>query len=119
VTWEAGFWPRFVVGALAAWRLTHLLSREDGPGDIIAWARASLGAGWVGRLFDCFQCLSLFVAAPAALWLATRLADFWWAWLALSGAACLLDRLGQPAVAIAPLPPPVQEENDELLRPDA
>jgi hypothetical protein len=53
------------------------------------------------------------------LWLATRLADFWWAWLALSGAACLLDRLGQPAVAIAPLPHPVQEENDELLRPDA
>ena len=26
----------FVVGSLATWRVTHLLAREDGPGDVVS-----------------------------------------------------------------------------------
>ena len=116
---DPDFWPKFVVGTFATWRLTHLLTREDGPGDIVARGRASLGNGWIGRLFDCFQCLSLFLAAPAALWLTTRPADLWWTWLALSGAACLCDRIAQPAVAITPLTDSTREEKkDGMLRSD-
>src|SRR5262249_35312285 len=64
-------WLRFVVAVLAAWRVTHLLANEDGPADIIARVRVLLGNGFLGELADCFQCLSLWVAAPIAF-LATR-----------------------------------------------
>jgi hypothetical protein len=107
---DADFWPKLVVGILATWRLTHLLVREDGPGGIVARGRAALAGTWIGGLFDCFDCLSLVLAAPAALWLTKHPADLWWTWLALSGAACLCDRLGQPAVSIATLPEPIPEE---------
>jgi len=99
---------RFVLAALATWRLTHLLTREDGPFDIIARWRAWLGPGFAGRLIDCFQCTSFWVAAPVAAFAAETAADWPLVWLALSGAACLLERLGSPVA-------PVFDE-DELLR---
>ena len=60
-------WLRFVLAALATWRVTHLLASEDGPADVVARVRARLGENFWGRLMDCFYCLSLWVAAPAAL----------------------------------------------------
>jgi hypothetical protein len=84
----------FGVAALAAWRVTHLLACEDGPGDVIVRAREKLGASWAGELMDCFQCLSLWAAAPVAVRAARRPRDVVPVWLALSGAACLLERLG-------------------------
>ena len=41
---EASYGIRLAVGALATWRLTHLLSSEDGPMDIIIRVRVPLGA---------------------------------------------------------------------------
>src|SRR5437763_519395 len=58
------FWIRFAIASLAAWRITHLLAHEDGPGDVIYRLRALGGAGFWGRLLDCFYCLSLWIAAP-------------------------------------------------------
>lgn len=60
------FWQGFVVVALAVWRVTHLLAREDAPGQVLARLRARLSGRWAG-LMDCFHCLSLWVAAPLAL----------------------------------------------------
>jgi Protein of unknown function (DUF1360) len=85
---------RFGVAAVAVWRVTHLLAYEDGPGDVVVRARARLGESWAGELMDCFQCLSLWVAAPLALPAARRPREAVPLWLALSGAACLLERLG-------------------------
>ena len=85
---------RFGVAALATWRVTHLLAREDGPGDAIVRVRARLGESWAGELMDCFHCMSLWVAAPLALSAARRPREAAPLWLALSGAACLLERLG-------------------------
>ena len=85
---------RFGVAALATWRVTHLLAHEDGPGDAIVHVRARLGESWAGELMDCFQCMSLWVAAPLALSAARRPREAAPLWLALSGAACLLERLG-------------------------
>jgi hypothetical protein len=82
---------RFAVAALATWRVTHLLAEEDGPFDAIVRARAALGASQAGRLMDCFDCLSLWVAAPLAPRRAGR--DRVVGWLALSGAACLIQRM--------------------------
>lgn len=82
----------FVAATLATWRVTHLITAEDGPFNIVARLRQAAGAGFVGQLMDCFYCASLWVAAPLALWVAhgwdTRVV----AWLALSGGAALLER---------------------------
>ena len=101
---DATFWPKLVVGVLATWRLTNVLVREEGPAGIAGRIRAAMLGTGLGRAFDCFDCLSLLVAAPAALWLTRQPLDLWWCWLAVSGAACLCDRLAQPAVPIVELP---------------
>lgn len=87
-----GFSGRFVVGALATWRLTHLLVEEDGPADLVVRLRRRAGHGWVGQAMDCFYCLSVWTAAPVAAVVARRPRDAPLTWLALSGAACLLER---------------------------
>ena len=83
----------FVLGSLAVWRVTHLFSAEDGPFDLIVRLRRLAGSGVVGKLLDCFYCLSLWVAVPFALLLEDTLKQRVLLWLALSGAAGLLQRL--------------------------
>ena len=83
---------RFILAALATWRLAHLVAEEDGPANLIARARAHAGASQLGELMDCFYCLSLWAAAPLAFATAPRRRDVPLTWLALSGAACLLER---------------------------
>lgn len=102
-------WMRLVLAVLAVWRVTHLLAREDGPGEVLARLRAWLGWGFWGRLMDCFYCLSVWVAAPFAPFVARGLVEVVVAWLALSGGACLLERLGVPPVTLAPLSPDDKE----------
>ncbi|MEO5813700.1 MAG: DUF1360 domain-containing protein [Gemmatimonadaceae bacterium] len=84
---------RFVCGMLATWRLTHLLSAEDGPAEMVVHIRARLGDSVAGRAMDCFHCLSIWIAAPIALFVATSPIMWFVTWLALSGGACLLDRV--------------------------
>jgi Protein of unknown function (DUF1360) len=83
---------RFLLAALATWRITHLLAEEDGPGDVVVHARALIGAGRLGSLMDCFNCLSIWVAAPLSVGLMRSRGADPLAWLALSGAACLLEQ---------------------------
>jgi hypothetical protein len=108
------FLVRLVVAVLATWRMTHLLAAEDGPGDLVFRLRRALGQGFLGQLADCFYCLSLFVAAPAA-WFATRDPVSWVAtWLAVSGAACLLERIGHQPPLGEPVVQPLEGETDVL-----
>jgi Protein of unknown function (DUF1360) len=93
VSTESTFWSRFALAALATWRVTHLLAREDGPAGAIVALRARAGSGRLGELMDCFYCASVWVAAPFGLTVARRPREVPLAWLALSGAACLLERL--------------------------
>ena len=81
------------LGILAVWRATHLLNAEDGPADLLVRFRRLAGAGFWGKLLDCFYCLSLWVAAPFAVWLAQGWRHGLLLWLALSGAAILLERM--------------------------
>lgn len=94
---RASFGTRFAVGALAAWRLTHLLAEEDGPADAVLRVRERLGTSRLGGLMDCFACVSVWVAAPLSLAVADRARDVPVVWLALSGSACLLERGAQLA----------------------
>jgi hypothetical protein len=83
---------RFVIVSLAVWRVTHLLAEEDGPGDVVVWLRKQLGHSIAGQAMDCFMCLSLWIAAPFAVLLAGDVLTWGLMWVALSGAACLLQR---------------------------
>lgn len=82
----------FIVTILAVWRITHLLSKEDGPLDIVFLIRKKAGAGFVGSLLDCFYCTSVWTALPFGLWLGNT----WWEkilyWWAISGGASLLEQ---------------------------
>ncbi len=95
------FWSRFVIAALAAWRVTHLLAEEDGPADLIARLRARLGTGLFGKLMDCFECLSIWVAIPFAFFVAQSWLERLVAMLAISGVACLLERLARESPSVA------------------
>lgn len=108
----------FALAILATWRVTHLLAEEDGPFDAVLKLRAKLGTSPTGRLMDCFLCLSLWIAVPFAFFV-TRSPWAWVpAWLAISGAACLLERLGKEPAELQ-LRSPNFPENDEhvVLRP--
>jgi len=105
---EVAFWP-FVVASLAVWRVTHLLQAEDGPWELAARLRAALGSGPVGRVFDCFYCLSVWVALPFVPWITGQPASGLVVWAALSGAAIVIERLSDrtpPAAAWHEEPPP-------------
>ncbi|HOZ85862.1 MAG TPA: DUF1360 domain-containing protein [Niabella sp.] len=82
----------FLLSILAVWRLTHLLAKEDGPFDIIFAIRKKAGERFWGRLMDCFYCLSIWISLPFGIWLGNS----WWEkllfWMAISGAACLLEK---------------------------
>lgn len=91
------------LGILAVWRLSHLLVYEDGPFEAIAKFREHIGHAHLGRVLDCFYCLSLWIAIPVALVLGHDLREYIFLWLGYSAGAILLERLTEhPSV------PPIQ-----------
>jgi hypothetical protein len=107
---------RLVLAVLATWRVTHLLASEDGPADLIFRFRALLGQSPAGKLMDCFNCLSLWIAAPAALFVSMKPLEWFFSWLALSGGACLLERTVKEPVVIHPMPPSAEGDINNVLR---
>lgn len=86
-------WFFFFIASLAVWRVTHLFNAEDGPFDILVRLRTSLGDRLLGKLTDCFYCLSVWIAAPFAVLLSQNVTDWLLMWLALSGSAIFLERI--------------------------
>ncbi len=103
----------FLLCVLATWRVTHLLVEEDGPADAVLRVRRAAGSSALGRLMDCFYCTSIWVALPLAATLvrgsSMKMSPGSFAtsrrvvspegvvtWLALSGAACLLEQATRP-----------------------
>jgi hypothetical protein len=82
-----------LIASLATWRLTHLLSLEDGPWDLLLRVRTRLGRSALGTLMDCFYCLSLWVSLPIAIALAESWKERFILWPALSAVAVLLQRV--------------------------
>jgi hypothetical protein len=81
----------FVIAALAIWRITHLLSKEDGPFDLVFKLRKQLGQGFFGNLLDCFYCLSMWVAIPFGIWVGTTVIEKIVCCIALSGLSCIIE----------------------------
>ena len=84
-----------ILCTLAVWKLTYLLSQEDGPFDLVMKFRKLFGQGFFGSLLDCFHCLSLWISIPFAYYLCEGWKDGIITWLALSGGAGLLLNLSE------------------------
>jgi hypothetical protein len=82
-----------VLGVLSVWRVTHLLNAEDGPWNLVVSLRQWAGTSFWAGLLDCFYCLSLWIAAPAAYFIGSRWSERFFLWLALSAGAILLERV--------------------------
>ncbi len=124
---SAAPWFYFLLAALAVWRVTHLLHAEDGPFDVFVRMRAVVKDGFWGKLLDCFYCLSIWIAAPAALLIGRDWPERLLLWLSLSAAAILFERLHavlktweeslkQPLFYEEDPPQKPEGESDELLR---
>jgi hypothetical protein len=100
---EAGPLTHLALGALATWRISHLIAQEDGPGGLLARLRARLEHGPMAGLADCFDCVSVWVGVPVAVAVVRRRSEPVLTALALSGAACLLRRAVDPPPLIVPL----------------
>ena len=96
---------RFSLAALAAWRVSHLLAAEDGPAAVVARARSRLGSGPLGELADCFGCLSVWVCVPFVPFVTRQRSEVPVCWLALCGAAFLLEFLAGGAERVIALTP--------------
>lgn len=104
----------FLLGVLAVWRITHLLQAEDGPWDLVVHLRRRAGTGFWGQLLDCFYCLSVWTAAPFALYLGETHAQRLLLWPALSAGAILLERITARGHAEA-MAPFIEESEDEYV----
>jgi hypothetical protein len=113
---EARFCIKLVLAVLATWRVTHLLASEDGPAGLIVRFRALLGRSVAGKLMDCYNCLSIWIAAPAALYVSLKPLEWLFSWLALSGGACLLERMVNEPVVIQPMAQPAEGDFNDVLR---
>jgi hypothetical protein len=108
-----------LVGTLAVWRVTHLLRSENGPFDFVVRLRIRAGAGFWGRLLDCFYCLSIWIALPAALTLGSSWSERLFLWPALSAGASLMERIGHREPDLSQQVNYKEDPNNEhvLLRP--
>ena len=106
-----------VLGTLSVWRITHLLSAEDGPWDLLVRIRRKAGSGFWAKLLDCFYCLSLWIAVPFAVLIGETIRERCFLWLAFSAGAILLER----ATSNEPALPTYFEhggQDDGMLRQD-
>ncbi len=86
---------RFLLCVLATWRLCHFFVAEDGPMDVVVRLRKWLGNSFFGLVMDCFYCASVWLAFPFAFVISHDVLTWLVSWLAISGAAALLEQLSQ------------------------
>lgn len=84
---------KYIVGVIAVWRLTHLISSEDGPFDLIFKFRKSLGDSVLGKLMDCFYCLSIWIGLSMAFFMSGEAKEILLLTLYYSGSSILLEKL--------------------------
>ncbi|MBZ5653767.1 MAG: DUF1360 domain-containing protein [Acidobacteriia bacterium] len=103
---------RLLLAALAVWRITHLVAKEEGPWRVFErWRRVA-----PGQLFSCFYCLSVWVAAPFVWFTGGSLLEKFVTWWALSGAAVLLERVTEKPFELEVKEEEEEEPDGELLR---
>lgn len=98
---------QIVIGILATWRLSAMLSYEAGPNDIFIWFRELIGiyhddtgeiigdnGSFFAELFTCIWCLSVWIGMVITVMIFLNPVLFWlFLPLALSAGAILTERL--------------------------
>lgn len=84
---------KYFVLVIVVWRVTHLISAEDGPFDIIIKTRKLAGNSFFGKLMDCFYCLSIWIGLAAAFYAGNKWQEISILCLYYSGAAILLEKI--------------------------
>lgn len=110
----------FCVAVLGVWRISHLVTFEDGPAQLVAKFRDAFERTYMRGLTSCFYCVSLWVSLPMAMLVNPHWRDRIVLCPALSGAAILLERMtGRPAAgaAVTPIFFEDEGENEHVLRP--
>jgi hypothetical protein len=92
----------FVIAAIGVWRISHLLTLEDGPWRMFARLRHAVRHHRWSDLLDCLYCTSIWVAIPFASMLSHGVRDWLLLSPALSGAAILLERIATRPSSPAP-----------------
>ena len=87
---DGGVFFRFLVAALATWRLAFLLARERGPWGIFVRLRRGAPAGIAGELLKCVKCVGIWVAIPFAFFVRGDWTELVVIWLALAGVTALI-----------------------------
>ena len=106
----------FLLGILSVWRITHLLHAEDGPWDGVVRLRRRAGEGFWGQMLDCFYCLSVWIAAPFAIFLGQKPGERILLWPALSAGAILLERVTDRGHGEAPALIIEESEDENVMR---
>src|SRR5262249_51768725 len=96
MTIDSGVFFRFMIAALATWRLAFLLARERGPWDMFGRFRRGLADGAASQLFSCVKCVGLWVAVPFAFFVCREWLELVVVWLALAGVTALIDEWTRP-----------------------
>lgn len=84
---------KYLILVIVVWRLTHLISAEDGPFDLIIKFRKLLGKSFFGKLMDCFYCLSIWIGLLAAFYIGNNVEEIIILCLYYSGSSILLEKL--------------------------
>jgi hypothetical protein len=84
---------KYVLFVIIVWRLTHLICAEDGPFDLIIKLRKFLGNSFLGKLMDCFHCLSIWIGLACACYEGNSLKEIIILTLFYSGSTILLEKL--------------------------
>lgn len=85
----------FILASLAVYRLSRMLTDEEGPLSVFTKMRGLAKPDtWIGRGLECIMCMSGWVALPIALYV-----DWTWTapltWLALSAVTVLIRKWEQ------------------------
>ncbi len=95
MAFDAGVFFRFLIAALATWRVAFLLARERGPWDVLGRLRSAV-PGVSGELLGCVKCTGLWVAIPFAFFVRGDWGELAVIWLALAGVTALIDEWTRP-----------------------
>ena len=83
---------KYFVLVIVVWRLTHLLTSEDGPFEVIIKIRKLLGATILGDLMDCFYCASVWIGMVAGIYAGATIHEIVILTLYYSGASMIINK---------------------------
>lgn len=84
---------KYLVIVIVVWRLTHLITTEDGPFDLIIKLRKGVGNSFLGKLMDCFYCLSIWIGLAFAIYSEKNVEMIIIFTLYYSGSSILIEKL--------------------------